>query len=386
MNKNFVSIVWLYSLKNTQFEIYPLSLCFDKKRNMSKQKVVICTNVIEDLTQVLQNKKFPSIFILTDNTTKKLCLPSILSIKALSDAKIIETKSGDDNKNLEALANIWQFLTENGATRKSLMINLGGGMITDLGGFAASTFKRGLSYINIPTTLLGAVDAAVGGKTGINFCGLKNEIGVINPADYVLIDAQFFKTLDKENFLSGYAEMLKHALIYSETELSKIFSFDLTQINYEALRPLLAQSVAIKEEIVEKDPTEKNIRKSLNFGHTIGHAFESFSYEIKQPILHGYAIAYGMICELYLSHKKLKFPSEKLQQVSKLIVDVYGSFHITCNHYERLYELMTHDKKNETQEINFTLLNNVADININQTATKKEIFEALDFYRDCVGL
>lgn len=353
---------------------------------MSKQKVVICKNVVDDLSEILAQKIFPSIFILTDDVTRKLCLPRLLSIEACASAKLIEVKSGDSNKNIDALVDIWKFLSENGATRKSLMINLGGGMISDLGGFAASTFKRGFFYINIPTTLLGAIDAAVGGKTGINFLGLKNEIGVINPADYVLIDPDFFKTLDNENFLSGYAEMLKHGLISSNEELKEVLDYDLENIDYERLRYLLSRSVAIKESFVDKDPNEQNIRKALNFGHTIGHALETFSHEIHHPILHGYAVAYGMICEMYLSHKKVQFSREKLQQISKLIVEHYGSFNITCKHYDRLYELMTHDKKNETKEINFTLLSDVGEICINQIANQKEIFEALDFYRDCVGL
>lgn len=352
---------------------------------MSDQKIIISDST-NALKAILEQTKYSSIYILTDTITHQLCLPRILAIKELSLAKMIEVNSGDTNKSVDTLVTIWKCLSSTGATRKSLMINLGGGMITDLGGFAASTFKRGIEYINIPTTLLGAIDAAVGGKTGINFLGLKNEIGVINPGAYVLIDPGFFKTLDKNNFLSGYAEMLKHALIYNHEELREIFKFDLHDIDYDKLGLLLTRSVAIKEEIVQKDPKEQNIRKALNFGHTIGHAFESFSYEMHKPLLHGYAVAYGMICELYLSHKKVGFPKDELQRICKFIVENYGAFDITCKQYPRLYELMTHDKKNETSEVNFTLLASVGDIKINQIATEKEIFEALDFYRDVVGL
>jgi 3-dehydroquinate synthase len=357
---------------------------------MSKQKVIISSNSAADLVSILQQSTYSSIYVLTDAITNELCLPYLLKNDSISSylrsAKTIEIKPGDVYKNIDTLVDVWRFLTETGATRKSLLINVGGGMVTDLGGFAASTFKRGIDYINVPTTLLGAIDAAVGGKTGINFLGLKNEIGVINPAGYVLIDPNFFKTLDHENFLSGYAEMVKHALIYSEEELNRVLDFDLKDINYDVLESLLVTSVMIKETIVKQDPTEQNIRKSLNFGHTIGHAFESFSYEAGRPILHGYAIAYGMICELYLSHKKVCFPKEKLQQICRLIVDNYGRFVITCKDYSRLYELMVHDKKNETKDINFTLLHSVGDSRVNQIATEKEIFESLDFYRDVVGL
>ena len=354
------------------------------KEIMSKQKVIISSNVQEDLKHILAQTAYTGIFVLTDNATSRLCLPAVS--EQLTGATVIEIQQGDENKNLDTLAGLWQLLAENGANRKSLFINLGGGMITDLGGFAASTFKRGMAYINIPTTLLGAVDAAVGGKTGINFLGLKNEIGVINPADVVLIDTAFFKTLDRENLLSGFAEMLKHALIYHVEALQKVLAFSLTEIDYGKLRSLLASSVKIKEEIVTKDPTEQHIRKALNFGHTVGHALESFSHEAGKPVLHGYAVAYGMICELYLSHKKMQFPKEMLQQICRLIVNHYGYLQIGCKNYPRLYELMTHDKKNTSEAINFTLLGDVGDIRINQTASEKEIFEALDFYRDCVGI
>jgi 3-dehydroquinate synthase len=343
------------------------------------QKIIISTDIAETLKSALSKIQYSSIFILTDEVTKKLCLPRISYIEELKNAPVITIKSGDDNKNIETAVSVWKYLSENNANRKSLIINLGGGMITDLGGFTASTFKRGVQYINIPTTLLGAIDAAVGGKTGINFLGFKNEIGVINPAEYVLIDPNFFETLDRKNFLSGFAEMLKHALISSEKDLIDILKFDLEKVDYKKLAPLLARSVAIKENIVEQDPKEQGIRKALNFGHTIGHAFESLSYEKGKPLLHGYAVAYAMICELYLSCKKTGFPKEILQQIRRLIVDNYGMPEISCKDYPRLYEFMTHDKKNETSEINFTLLEAVGDIKINQTASRKEIFEAIDF-------
>ena len=349
---------------------------------MAKQNVIICQNITDTLQQIVAKGGYPSIFILTDSNTSRICLPRLRTIPELANAKVTEIPAGDENKNIEHLANIWQFLSNNGATRKSLMINLGGGMITDIGGFAASTFKRGMAYINIPTSLLGTIDAAVGGKTGINFNGLKNEVGVINPADYVLIDPEFFRTLDHDNFLSGYAEMLKHGLISSKEELLKVLKFDLQNVDFEEFKKLLESSIAVKEYFVEKDPKEQNIRKALNFGHTIGHAIESYSHEIGKPILHGYAVAFGMVCELYLSHIKTGFPLDLMRQINALIYENYRKFDFGCKSYNRLYELMTHDKKNTSSEINFTLLANVGELKINQTATKEEIFEALDFYRD----
>ena len=341
-----------------------------------------CQDIAVELEKWIEPYKASQIFILTDENTKKLCLPRIVSLEKCRNAKVIEIPAGDENKNLESLTEIWTFLSENGATRKSLMINLGGGMITDIGGFAASTFKRGMSYINISTTLLGTIDAAVGGKTGINFKGLKNEIGIINPAEIVLIDTSFFQTLDYSNIVSGYAELIKHALIDSADELRKLLSFNLEKMDFAALRPLLETSVEIKEKIVAEDPYEQNIRKALNFGHTIGHAFESLSYERNAPVLHGFAVAYGMVCELYLSYVRLGFPKEILSKILHWTKEIYGKYPLSCKQYERLYELMTHDKKNADSSVNFTLLSDVGDIRINQIIEKEAIFEALDFYQE----
>jgi 3-dehydroquinate synthase len=353
---------------------------------MPKQQVIICHNFIADLENAIGNQPENSIYILTDSHTQKLCLPLLSESKKCANARVCNIQPGDSHKNVETLASVWQFLCDNEATRKSLLINLGGGMVTDLGGFAASTFKRGMRYINIPTTLLGAVDAAVGGKTGINFNGLKNEVGVINPAETVLIETSFFETLDHENLVSGMAEILKHALIYSREEWEKVSAFDLDKFDLTQFKPILASSIEVKERIVEEDPREQGIRKALNFGHTVGHAFESISYEKGTPALHGYAVAWGMICELYLSHKLLGFPKDILIQAVSLIKENYGALSISCKDYDRLFELMTHDKKNDSKEINFTLLANIGGIRINQNASQKLIFESLDFYCDSVGL
>ncbi len=254
-------------------------------------------------------------------------------------------------------------------------------MVTDLGGFAASTFKRGINYINIPTTLLAMVDASVGGKTGINFRGLKNEIGVFSNASTVILDTQFLKTLDAENICSGYAEMLKHGLISNERMWGELMNFDLEQPNLKPLIRMVADSVAVKERIVTEDPTEKGIRKALNLGHTVGHAFESFALT-RKPVLHGYAVAWGLVSELYLSCIKTGFPTDKMHQTASFIKEHYGKMNITCDDYPTLLELMTHDKKNVAGTINFTLLGGIGDIRINQTATKEEIYESLDFYRE----
>ncbi|MGL5786019.1 MAG: 3-dehydroquinate synthase [Bacteroidales bacterium] len=349
------------------------------------QPLLITHNVGEALKQVLEGATYDHIFILTDTNTEKCCLP-LLPGFVRKRGKVITIQDGDRNKTLEALASVWTYLSNHQATRKSLLINLGGGMVTDLGGFAASTFKRGMTFINVPTTLLGAVDAAVGGKTGINFNGLKNEVGVFSNAKYVIMSTEFFHTLTHGELLSGYAEMLKHALIDSEDTWTKVTAFDLEQIDYEKLTRLLGCSVKIKERIVGSDPHEKGLRKALNLGHTFGHAFESMAMSEKRDTPHGYAVAWGMICELYLSHIKKGFPVTKLREAVDFIKNYYGSFPFTCNDYETLYELMTHDKKNESGEINITMLSDIGEIQINQTADKEEIFQALDFFRECYGM
>jgi 3-dehydroquinate synthase len=347
---------------------------------MSRNKTRICVDFVAELNEAIGATKPENIFILTDNNTQQLCLPEVLKSEKLKGCHTINTFSGDENKNIEAAIKIWQYLSENGATRKSLMINVGGGMITDLGGFAASTFKRGMRYINVSTSLLGAVDAATGGKTGINFMGLKNEIGVFAPANEVLINVDFFRTLDAENLRSGFAEMVKHALIDTRIEWNEILKFDLDNVNFEVLKELVGRSIQVKERVVEQDPYEANIRKALNLGHTFGHAFESYSYKIKRPVLHGYAVMWGLLCELFLSYVKLNFPKDDLLKLKYLIKEYYETFNIDCGDYEALFELMTHDKKNDSKEINFTLLSNVGEIHIDQTATKDEIFECFDFF------
>ncbi|MBP1662920.1 MAG: 3-dehydroquinate synthase [Bacteroidetes bacterium] len=345
---------------------------------MRESKTIITSDFTAELTQLLNKWQDNKIFILTDDHAEKFCLPTVLECANARNSQIITIEHGDSHKTIESAIKIWSFLSEHGANRKSLMINLGGGMITDIGGFTASTFKRGMSYINIPTTLLGAVDAATGGKTGINFLGLKNEIGVFSPADTVLVNVDFFRTLDARNFRSGYAEMVKHALIDSPVAWNKVLSFDFENVDFDNLKKLLADNIAIKQRIVEEDPTEQGIRKALNLGHTFGHAFETLSHKTEKPLLHGYAVAYGLVCELYLSYMKLGFPKDDLLKYRYFVLENYGSFSCDCTDYDAVLELMMHDKKNDNNEINFTLLSGAGEIRINQTATREEIFECLD--------
>lgn len=347
-----------------------------------KQKVVISGNLERDLVNAISECEHDRIFVLTDETTQQLCWPKIKNFKALKNSTPIIIKATDTHKNLDTLSQVWQALSNGGATRHSLMINLGGGMVTDLGGFAASTFKRGIDFINIPTTLLAMVDASVGGKTGINFGGLKNEIGVFSDSRFVIINTQFLDTLDHDNICSGYAEMLKHGLISDERTWAELVTFDLDNPDLNQLQRMVAESIKVKERIVEADPHEHGIRKALNLGHTMGHAFESFAMRRGTPILHGYAVAYGLISELYMSARKTAFPTDRMHQTVRFIRENYGTLNITCDDYPTLIELMQHDKKNTSGIINFTLLGNVGGIRINQTANEEEIKEALDFFRE----
>ena len=355
------------------------------------EKVIISGDVCRTLAEVLGQVEYDRLFVLCDETTRRLCYPVLEGMEELQGAVHITIGATDTHKTLRTMEQVWTEMGRGGGTRHSLMLNLGGGMVTDLGGFAASTFKRGIPFINIPTTLLSMVDASVGGKTGINFGGLKNEIGVFNQPLTVVIDTQFLRTMDAENVRSGYAEMLKHGLISDTETYGELMGFDLDRIDYKHLADMVGRSVAVKERIVEEDPTERGIRKALNLGHTVGHAFESFALQFEgmednprgiRPFLHGYAVAWGLVCELYLSCVKTGFPTDIMRQAVQFIREAYGSLPITCDDYPQLYDYMTHDKKNTAGTINFTLLGGIGDIRINQTATKEEIYEMLDFFRE----
>lgn len=353
---------------------------------MEEQSILFSNNIQTDVANVLKRVNYDRLFVLTDETTFEKCWPILANTPQLSTAHMITIGVSDENKTVDSLCHVWKSLSDGKASRRSLMICLGGGMVTDLGGFAASTFKRGITFLNIPTTLLAMVDASAGGKTGINFNGLKNEVGTFRNAFEVIIDTQFLNSLDYKNICSGFAEMIKHALISNKADWAELMQFDLSYPDLALLQELVKKSVNVKKHIVKIDPQEHGIRKALNLGHTAGHALESLSLLEKRPILHGYAVAWGLICELYLCCKKLGFPHDVMFQTINYIKEYYGVFAFDCKKYDQLYELMTHDKKNTSGEINFTLLSDVGDIHINQSATKDEIFEMLDFYRETMGV
>ena len=339
-------------------------------------------DIVPTLDACLRDKKYDRIFLLDDTVTHVHCLPLLSAWVEERGVEVLTMEAGDVAKNLDTLSSIWQQLTEKEASRHSLLINLGGGVVTDLGGFAAATFKRGIDFINIPTTLLSMVDAAVGGKTGINFAGLKNEIGAFRSAVDVIVDTTFLRTLDNENICSGYAEMLKHALLHNAAMWAEHLEQDLQHPDYEALARLVQQSIEVKERIVGEDPHEKGLRKALNLGHTFGHAFESLALSQGSPVLHGYAVAWGIVCELYLSSVLLGFPSAHFHPTVRFIRETYGQFSFTCKDYDRLLDYIRHDKKNVGGQTNFTLLASIGQIRLDCHANRDLICEALDFLRE----
>jgi 3-dehydroquinate synthase len=330
----------------------------------------------------LTSTKYSNVFIIVDSNTNELCLPTFLPyLETDLTIEIIEFESGEENKNIETCVQIWNVLTELGADRKSLVINLGGGVVTDLGGFVASTFKRGVDFINIPTSLLSMVDASVGGKNGVDLGNLKNQIGVFNLPVMVLVDTSYLETVPQNEMRSGLAEMLKHGLIFDKGYWEQFL--DLKAIDFADFDSLIYRSVEIKNEIVTLDPTEQNIRKSLNFGHTLGHAIESYFLENqnKTTLLHGEAIAVGMILESYISlDKKLISESEYLQ-IKTTIKSIFDDVVFVENDIEPILELLIHDKKNEYGSIQFALIEGIGKIRINQLVENELIRSAFNDYK-----
>ena len=348
-------------------------------------EIILSENICAETDRVVAAVGPDRVYVLTDETTGRLCRPLLAAASSLAGATCLSIAPGDEHKTLASLADVWRALSAGGASRRSLLVCLGGGMVTDLGGFAAATFKRGIACVNIPTTLLAMVDAAVGGKTGINLDGLKNEVGAFSSPRAVVIDTEFLRTLDDRNLRSGYAEMLKHGLISSREMLVSLLRFDIASPDYARLQTMVAESIAVKEDVVRRDPHEHGLRKALNLGHTAGHAFESLALARQQPVLHGYAVAWGLVCELYLSHLKAGFPLDELRRTVGYIAARYGRFAFGCDDYDDLLSLMRHDKKNVGGVINFTLLEQPGQVRLDCTATREEICESFDFFRESLG-
>ena len=336
----------------------------------------------KELNHIIHTGNYSKIFLLVDTNTHQYCATQFLSHLEINTAlEIIEIEAGETHKTIETCLGVWNALSELDADRKSLVINLGGGVVTDLGGFVASTFKRGIDYINIPTTLLAMVDASVGGKTGVDLGHLKNQIGVINTSQMVLIDFAFLDTLPSNEMRSGLAEMFKHGLIADESYWNQLS--DLSKLDLSDLDQLIYDSILIKHHVVTEDPNEDGIRKTLNYGHTLGHAIESYclTNTKKDTLLHGEAIAIGMVLATYISHKLLGFPKQKLEQITALFHKVYGKVNFDTSDYEEIIALLKFDKKNSHGNINCVLLEDIGLTKIDCIVDNTFIVEAFNYYQ-----
>lgn len=338
-------------------------------------------SVYSQLHNHLKKTDYSKIFIVVDSNSHEHCLAAFLGeLQTEIITEVIEIEAGEINKNLETCLGVWNALSELGADRKSLIINLGGGVVTDLGGFVASTFKRGIAFINVPTTLLSMVDASVGGKNGVDLGNIKNQIGVINQPEMVLIHTSFLTSLPTNEMRSGLAEILKHGLIRSEDYWQKVT--DLENLNLDDLDLIIEESVVIKTEIVQEDPREMGVRKTLNYGHTLGHAIESYflTNDDKPTLLHGEAVAVGMILATYLSKELRNFPEDKLKAITTILIDLYGKLTFEHADINQIIELMKYDKKNDHGNVNFVLLEDIGKPVINCIVPNNLIFNAFDYY------
>lgn len=331
----------------------------------------------QSLASFLSNNSYSRVAVLVDEKTAKHCLPLLQGVLPSNFLKI-QIKSGEQQKNLQTCEQIWLALTRANFDRHALLINVGGGVIGDMGGFCASTYKRGIDFIQVPTTLLSQVDASVGGKLGIDFHGFKNHIGVFQIPKTVLVDPAFIQTLPENEKKSGFAEIIKHCLIRDAEKWNEIRRVDWQENNFS---DLIAHSIEIKKAVVEEDPKEKGLRKILNFGHTLGHAVESYLLEKgKRRILHGEAIAVGMVAEAYLSEKRGLITPSELEEIELYLFQTYGKVTILNSELDEIVTLTLQDKKNKGKEILFSLLTGIGDCGYDVPVSKKEMKEALAFY------
>ncbi|MDG1038413.1 MAG: 3-dehydroquinate synthase [Polaribacter sp.] len=332
------------------------------------------------LSNLVEDNNYSSVFILLDENTLEHCYPKFISNFATEKRiEVIEIESGEINKNIDTCIGVWNAITELGGDRKSLLITLGGGVITDLGGFVASCFKRGIDFVNIPTTLLSMVDASVGGKTGVDLGVLKNQIGLFANPKMVIVDSDYLTTVTEREIKSGTAEIIKYGLTYDTDLFNEIKNNKKLEISN-----LIQRSIEIKNEVVLQDPREQNLRKILNFGHTLGHAIESFYLESedKENLTHGEAIAIGMVCESFMSYKLLGFPAEKVNEIKEVILSIYKRTHLLKEDFSDIMELLKHDKKNINGQVNFVLLNDYEDYKIDCKVPEKLILESMEFYNE----
>lgn len=335
---------------------------------------------LEALTAIVESGKYSKVFIFVDSNTSELCLPLLQEMLGdFTGFDLIETDPGEENKNIDFCIGIWKTLLDFEADRKCLMINLGGGVITDMGGFVASTYKRGIDFINIPTTLLSQVDASVGGKTGIDIDNVKNMVGTFTLPQAVFIETAFLKTVPEREMLSGFAEMIKHGLIVDSGYFEQLKKCDYKHIDAAAIH----RSVEIKNDVVTEDPHERGLRKILNYGHTIGHAVETYALiNDEKPLTHGEAIAIGMVCEAFLSAKNNTLQQEELEDIVEYIFSLYPAYNIKRESFDQLFEFMQSDKKNEGGEIMFSLLSKIGACDFNCRVSKSDILESFLYYNE----
>ena len=332
----------------------------------------------QELSNLIDKNNYSTIFIVVDENTFEHCYPKFIrNLTTNKRIEVIEIESGEINKNIETCVGVWNAITELGGDRKSILITLGGGVITDLGGFVASCFKRGIDFVNIPTTLLSMVDASVGGKTGVDLGVLKNQIGLFANPEMVLVDIAYLETVTDREIKSGTAEIIKYGITYD----IKLFNEIKDNKNLK-ISDLIFRSVEIKNEVVLQDPKEQNLRKILNFGHTLGHAIESFylASEEKESLTHGEAIAIGMVCELYMSSKLLGFPAEKRNEVKQVVLSIYNRTILLKDDFPHIMELLKHDKKNSNGQVNFVLLNDFENYKLDCNVSEALIIESMEFY------
>jgi len=342
--------------------------------------ITVLNDDFSQLNDFLDSKSFSKIFILVDENTHEYCLPVLLgNLETDLAFEILEIEPGEEMKNIQTANQLWEILTEMQADRKALVINLGGGVITDMGGFVASTYKRGVQFINIPTTLLSMCDASIGGKTGIDLMHYKNMVGTFTFPEQIFVYPKFLETLPYKELRSGFAEMLKHGLIADEKHWENLIH--ISKLDFEAVIPHISTSMEIKQNVVQQDFQEKNIRKTLNFGHTIGHAIESLCLNQGNPILHGEAVAMGMITETHLSFLEGLISEETCNIVIENIQKYYPYLDISDFKNDEIFELLINDKKNTDSKINFSLISGIGSCTFDYQCSKKNISSSLDFYR-----